>query len=151
MEITAIVKTKIKTSIEIVGLTLLSADEYERYKKFIPRINNWWWLRSPGYYGYRASYVNTNGDLDNCIVDDTHEAVRPALILKHTLNIGDKLSFAEHQWTIISEKYAICDDTFTDMAFREDYSVTHADSYLESDIKKYLDQQFEQILRQTNR
>ena len=41
----------------------------------------WWWLRSPGYYCYLASYVGPGGSLYGNDVRSTHGSVRPAFWL----------------------------------------------------------------------
>ena len=41
----------------------------------------WWWLRSPGYSSYYASYVIYDGSLSNNYVSNSYYAVRPAFWL----------------------------------------------------------------------
>lgn len=72
--------------------------------------------------------------------------MRPALILDATnLDIGDKFKFYNHVWTVISNTYALCDDEFCKMTFRKDLTAKDANVYEKSDIKKYLDNEFEKM------
>ncbi len=140
------------TSIEssnIKGITLLSAEEYEQFKNNIPPINSdWWWLRSPGHND-RAAIVLDDGTADTYSVNYGHIAVRPALILNSessSLKIKDEFEFGEHKWTVISDTYAICNDTIGDHCFREDWRAEDSCDYEKSDIKKYVENWYESCI-----
>lgn len=63
---------------------LLSIGEVEKYlgNNKTRRIGSWWWLRSPGYCGYNATIVNSDGAiLPNGIDTYSKRAIRPALWL----------------------------------------------------------------------
>lgn len=125
---------------EFGGLTLLSAEEYSESREFITLLNGWWWLCSPSYRSNYASAVNGCNNLDDTLVSGMNCAVRPALILKSSnLLINDKFRFYNHNWTVISDKYALCDEAFRNMAFRNDWKTKYSNIYEVSDIKKYLD------------
>lgn len=65
-------------------LFLLSKDEYEMYRNKIPRINDYWWLRSPGHFTDNAMYVFDGGSISECgtSVNLATLGVRPALRLR---------------------------------------------------------------------
>lgn len=67
-------------------LFLLSKDEYEKYRNKIPRVNGWWWLRSPDYNSYYAAYVYPDGSVNSSgsSVDNDLGGVRPALRLRRS-------------------------------------------------------------------
>lgn len=128
---------------EFDGLTLLSANEYVENRKFIKALNDYWWLRSPGYSNCYAFDVNSIGNLDNILVNSVNCFVRPALILKSSFSVGDKFIYYGHNWTVISEKYALCDEKFRQMAFRKYWA---ANDYEKSDIKRYLDSEWNKMM-----
>lgn len=132
---------------EFVGLTLLSANEYTENMEFIKPLGDCWWLRSPGYYGYDASYVSYGGSLSSDVYS-VIGSVRPALILnpESSLLVGDKFIYYDHNWTVISAQYALCDEKFCRMAFRKDWRVNDANDYEASDIKRYLDSEWNKMI-----
>ena len=67
-------------------LFLLSKDEYEAYQNNIPRVNGWWWLRSPGNRTDNAAYIRTDRSVCCCGRDIRNEdcGVRPALRLRRS-------------------------------------------------------------------
>lgn len=147
-----ITKTEQK-ELEITGATLLSYEEYEKYKTKISRRAYWWWLRSPGTTSEsHASYVNNYGNayLSGNYVDDSCIEVVPALriILNSDFEIGDKIKFGVNTFTIISEYYALCDNSIGYHCFREDdYKTSDANDYEKSDVKKFVDEWFERFER----
>ena len=64
---------------------LLSEEEYLHYKKGIPVISTWWWLRSPGNLSDDAALVGGDGSVNRLgdHVSRSSDAVRPALNLEH--------------------------------------------------------------------
>ncbi len=130
--------------IKITGITLLTAEEAKDLPQKIRNINRNWWLCSPGSHDYFATCVSggsgrvyAHGDYVNNLL-----GVRPALILdpeSSDLKIGDKFKLAEQNWTVISEKYALCDDVIGNSVFRKNYNVPNANNYECSDIKKYIE------------
>lgn len=89
MKLNKIEKIIKKTELEckVDTITLLSIEEYYRYRSLIPYLNKYWWLRSPGGYSYGAAYVDDMGvaNRDGYNVYDTRISVRPAL----RLNMSD--------------------------------------------------------------
>ena len=137
---------------EITGATLLSKEEYEASKDNIPPFDNWWWLRSPSIYDkYYNQAVCVDGDYGNLIDSGENVAlgeigVRPALCISNlsssNLQIGDKFEFGDRNFTIISDKYALCDESIGECVFRMDWTAEDANDYEASDVKKYIDDWF---------
>lgn len=138
------VQTWVENDINIDGITLLSTEEYIRFKKNIVNIDCWWWLRSPGFESLYAAYVSNDGSVYNYgdfVNVDTY-AVRPALIINPTsshLEIGSKIKVADYLWTVISDEYALCDEAIVQCCFRKDWTAKDANDYEASDIKKYIE------------
>ena len=67
-------------------LFLLSKDEYEAYQNNIPRVNGWWWLRSPGNITDYVAYIRTDRSVCCCGRDIRNDdcGVRPALRLRRS-------------------------------------------------------------------
>lgn len=138
--------TTIEQDCNFSGLTLLSKEEYIENEDHIELIDDWWWLRSPGNYSECASSIYYGDNLCDNIVCNIDGSVRPALILDSAnLHVGDKFKFYEHNWTIISEQYALCDEPFCHMAFREYWPAKNANIYEASDVKTYLDNEWERM------
>lgn len=110
---------------------LLSADEYEHYKRMIPHENCWWWVRSLGYNQHFAAAVDIDGSVryrgHNAHRDDG--AVRLALkysnlesqIIKSTIH-KDRFLFNEFPFRIIDaeNKIAIAEVPITFDMFDEE-------------------------------
>ena len=138
--------TTTPVEVQLNGLTILSKEEYLRYEENIPEADFWWWLRSPGYYQCSAALVDSDGSRSYGDVIGTR-GVRPALIINHgsSLQTGDRFKFFGHNWTVISAKYALCDDAFCYMAFRKDLKADDSNVYEASDIKRYLDDEWKKM------
>ena len=130
--------------VDITDITLLSIEEYEECKEYIPHVSHWWWLRSPGYDSRRAACVYADGGVHGSgyIVDYDRIAVHPALRISNleSFNLGDKFSLAELEWTVISKDLALCDSMVGATAFREDRQAADANDYDKSDVKKWLEE-----------
>ena len=140
-----IIKTIQPIELDITGITLLSAEEAKEVPEDLRVIREWWWLRSPGYYAYRASLVTNDGyvDTDGHTVDDHDNAVRPALRVSNlnsvNLQIGDEVALADHTWTVIPGGMALMNDIIGYYPFRKDWQAEDANDYEKSDVKKYLE------------
>ena len=139
-----IVKTKEAIELEIEEITLLSAQEYETYKEQVKLVNDDWWLRSPGFDVTHATFVNSDGCLysyGNGVVY-VDNAVRPALKVNlgsSNLRIGDEIEWANHNWTVISDELALCDETIAKLPLRRNWRADDANEYEKSDLKKWLE------------
>lgn len=123
---------------EIQGITLLSKEEYLTYKSVIPTYDCWdWWLKSPGIDNVYAQMVTPAGIIRDAIGVGFHCLVRPAIIADlKSCHIGDKIDFAGHKWTVISENMFFIDDNIgEDCAFNEDQA--DGNDYNNSTIKAY--------------
>ena len=135
----------------VKGITLLSVEEAKNLLTKEQRTctyNNepcWWWLRTPSDSQRNAANVNYFGSVDyrGSFVGHVDGCVRPALILSNlkssNLKSGDKFKFGGYTFTVISEKYALCDEAIARTAFREDWEAKDANAYEKSDVKKFLD------------
>lgn len=70
-------------------VSLLTVDEYRKYRKYIPNANKWWWLISPwstpcNDYSSTVAVVSPSGDVDN---DDYYYdiGVRPFCIFSSSI------------------------------------------------------------------
>ena len=91
-------------------ITLLTVEEYRKYKSAVPNIEDWWWLRSPGCDDSRAAYVCPKGAVlsrgDGIRSDD--DAVRPALKSDEIiLAVGEQFIALGNRWTVIGPGVAI--------------------------------------------
>lgn len=99
-------------------ITLLTVEEYEQYKDCIPLVNQWWWLRSPGYGSNYAAYVLISWLVRSIglSIFDTRNAVRPVLItpdISH-LSIGESFIALGNRWVVIDDDgIAISQDVIT--------------------------------------
>lgn len=146
MRIERKIREEVDESIKVAGVTLLSVDEYETAKEYIPPIKGWWWLRSPGDYRYYAAYVHRDGRVltHGNNVYGAGGVVRPALSISNldSLNLksGDRLiDFCGFDWTVISARLAICDTGIGTHCFQEDWRAPDANDYEKSDVKNYLE------------
>ena len=136
----------------IKGITLLSTEEAENLLTKEQRKCTYngerccWWLRTPGSGQYCAAHIYGSG-LVSCYgdcVNNDDVYVRPALILStlkpsnlksiEELVVGEHFEFGGYTFTVISGKYALCDEVIAEMAFREDYEAKDANVYEKSDV-----------------
>ena len=138
-----------KEELEIVGATLLSSEEAETLPLRLRKHTNWWWLRSPGCISDLAagvsggsSILSYGGDVRNGT-----GAVRPALIIKNlkssNLKIGDTFLFGNKKFEIISDVIAFCLEDIGQYCFKKDWKASEANDYEKSDVKKFVDNWFE--------
>ncbi len=136
---------------EITGATLLSVNEFKEYKDNIPLLRESWWLRSPGVWNYEKAEAYEVRYI-NCVNNIVHSvyAIRPALQISNLANVevGDKIKFGEYTFTIISPKYALCNDIIGYGAFRKDWKAEDANVYEASDVKKIIDDWFTNTVKQ---
>ena len=136
--------------VEIEGITLLSKEEYLAAEDVIPLYDiDWWWLRSPGKCPskstrfaavvFRDGSVYSGGRIVKSIgnyVGFSLNVVRPAILANlKSLHRGDKIEFAGHRWTVISENMMFIDDDIGKCAFNENYK--DGNDYNNSTVKEY--------------
>ncbi len=138
----------------IKGATLLSVEEAEQVPQTIREFKGcgWWWLRSPGHFTKRAAYVYYDGRVNELgyIVHSISVCVRPALILnlESKPTDGAKLTAGDYSFTIVCDgKYALCDTPVGWSAFRENWESPDANDYEVSDIKKVVDDWYQNEIK----
>lgn len=146
MKIERKIREEVIESLKVIGITLLSVEEYMAAKAHIMPINGWWWLRSPGCNSGSAAYVMSDGGVNSYgyFVRGAHGVVRPALLIQNLnffkLKPGDRiLNYAKHGWTVISDTMALCDDGIGKHCFHEDWETQEANDYEKSDVKRFLE------------
>lgn len=71
-------------------ISLLTVDEYRKYRKLLPNTNDWWWLITPwstpanGYISTLA-VVSPSGDFGNDYVYGSSDGVRPVCIFSSSI------------------------------------------------------------------
>ena len=154
MKIEKLITIKQESNMEITGATLLSSEEYNNYKNRIPHLDKNWWLRSPGYDdALRAvcvfgdfGFVFNRGDI---VYGEL--GVRPALqinLSSSNLSVGDEFVIGEHKFTVISESYAISNSDIGYYPFRKDSKADNANNYEVSDVKKFVDEWYEELIKE---
>ena len=143
MKAKKIIKTTETIELEIAEITLLSKEEYEAAKEYIPAVNAWWWLRSPiANLSMSAGIVDYDGWVFNFLVDD-YNGARPALKIRNlesvNLEIKDQIQLAGYTWTVIADSIILCDQIVGTTTFREDWQSPDANVYEKSDIKAWLE------------
>ena len=117
-------------------LFLLSIEEFETYKNKIPKINTWWWLRSPGGSSRHAAYVHRDGTVyqGGSPVYEDSIGVRPALwFYSTTLKVGDRFIYCGVTWVVLDNNLAIAE-----MPITFNYFNPMRNNYEESEVRKLL-------------
>ena len=65
-------------------ISLISCEEYRKFRKLIPNADDWWWTLTGDslVYSHNVRNVNSNGALNNIIACFGNYGVRPLCILK---------------------------------------------------------------------
>ena len=151
IKVDKLVISKSPSELEINGVTLLTVEEAKALTDKQRYQTPTWWLRSPGTSDFTAAFVaGEYGDVYDSGIDvDEEFGVRPALQISNlqslNLEIGDRFDFVGYEWTVISENKALCDDVIGNLAFRKDWEAKDANCYEQSDIKKYLEDWWEDV------
>ncbi len=131
----------------IESITLLSIEEYKKYRDKISPVEGKWWLRSPGDDDILAACVNgESGDVIANGRDVLLEfGVRPALQISNpeSLKPGEEFIVGENSFTYLGEGLALCNNCIGKCAFRDDLTAPDANVYEKSDIKIYVENWFE--------
>ena len=125
-----------------IRITLLSLEEYTKYKDIIPLINDdWWWLKDDLFESDRAVLcISDFGVLCNdCVYDN---GVRPVLKTNlsnlNSLNPGNHIRIGSKSFTILSwdefELVALCDELIATRQFDPDNN-----EWETSELKQWLE------------
>lgn len=134
-------------TVRITDISLLSTSEYKKLKKRIKplkvvcdkhrSINDYsWWLRTKTSYEECYPTVLKDGSIYDKNPEWCKRAVRPVVKVITSLNIGDKFQWKNHVWTVISDKYALCDDAISYKPINSENNRNL--EFAISDLKKYL-------------
>ena len=122
-------------------ITLLSLEEYTKYKDIIPLIKDpWWWLKDSDIEAL-VHGVCDDGSLCGSICN-FNSGVRPALKIhlsnSKNLKSGDKIRLGSKDFTVLSweesELFALCDEF---IAIRKFDSCTN--EWKSSELKQWLE------------
>lgn len=103
----------------IIGITLLSVEEYEAAAPHINKLDGSWWLRTKGYANQHVMCVESSGYVNEYGKHATSfDSVRPALLLAPDagFQVDDEFVFGMRDWTVIPGNYAICNTAFMDQS-----------------------------------
>ena len=65
------------------------------------------------------------------------------------LKIGDTITFGDYDFTIISDKYALCDDIIEKYVFRDrKWDAKDSNNYEASEVKEFVNDWYEETLEQ---
>ena len=124
----------------IKNITLLSEEEFNSSKEFIPEIElQIWWLRTPYYLPHRACAVFANSYIGNAPVSSFAIGVRPALVVENEEFVcGQKVNVLGCVWTVILiddvNTILLCDEVVAHQRFDADNN-----DFEESEIKRFLE------------
>lgn len=135
---------------DYLRITLLSAEEFERWKDQIPFLKKNWWTMTPAvrmrYYfrcrdinEYQVMFVNIEGELITMGLSVFSKAdLRPVLKCQESntcWNVGSSFSFGNLSFTVLSTDTAIADDVIGESEFSRD-----TNDYEKSTAKKILEE-----------
>lgn len=145
---------QIKTEVEITEATLLSVEEAKALPQRLKSYKDYWWLRSPGYLHNLAASVGWDGSVyhGGSLVINGGFYVRPALKLvdpeSSGLMVGDRFEFGNAKFEVVSDSLAFCTGNIGRRAFRKNWKAGRANVYEASDIKKFVDEWFNNALKE---
>ena len=126
-------------------ITLLSEEEYNKFKNVIPMIEEYWWLRTPGHHLNASKGINNSGCANFTYYVYNTLGVRPVIKIllpnTKTLSPGDKLKVGNNDFTILSlgecEVVALCDEVIARRRFDPDNN-----NWEESELKRWLETEY---------
>ena len=122
---------------KIKEITLLSYDEYSKYRHLISKIKNPWWLRSAPDETFVYSVLGSGflfPDLPNQIL-----GVRPALICSDLRkNSEEKIDIFGYTWTVLDKNLLLCDSVITESQF-DTTIILEKNNWEESSLKEWLE------------
>lgn len=134
---------KTELECEVTEITLLSEDEYKKYKHLILVVDGWWWLRSPRYYAWGVAGVSGLGTLTCAGYNSTSGGVRPALWIKisnpEDFKASDTIELFETTWTVLGvmeeQIYVLADELIACRRFDAESNV-----WKRSELKEWLEE-----------
>ncbi len=136
------IKTK-KEEFKIKKITLLCKDDYERYKKEVRQVNDYWWLKNVDTdYPTLISAVDRAGGIAAIEPKNKDVGIRPVLVIEvrrlffGTIPVKNFELFG-HSWTMIGDNIALCDEIIEKKPF-------NSTIYQYSSVKEYLDEWFKE-------
>lgn len=114
---------------DVEEITILSEDEYKKYKHDIIYIHDWWWLRSCNPTKLYVMITAADGSVFIAIPSDKRGGVRPAIILNISVNVevGEQIDYDDLSFTILDTNYngtgkvlALCNIIIKKCRFDED-------------------------------
>lgn len=136
--------------LEIIGAKLLSIEEAKELPIQLRKYEDWWWLITPSCFYHYVAIIEEDGSIDEegIYVEAGSVVVRPALQIQNirvsNLQIGDAFIFGDKKFEVISENLAFCVEDIGNCCFREDGRAKDANKYEKSDVKKFVDDWFEE-------
>ena len=131
-------------------ITLLTDEEYEKYKPHIPSMYRSWWLQAPGSSRDTVCTVDYTGNINsdaytaNCII-----SVRPVLVFDLDMSdprfwyrseklAGQKFEYGKYTWTFLDVKLGkmsvICDSVIAKRCFDPE-----SNNWDKSELKSWLE------------
>lgn len=134
---------RLENGIVINGADLLTVDEAKEVPVHILESSKAWWLRTPGSDDNLVSFVYAFGSVSEqgTSVRNTDLEVRPVLDIDTTdtnLSPGQRFTFGQHVFVIISKSKALCTTSIGCCAFRSGSAITYASDYTNSDVKSFI-------------
>ena len=131
-------------------ITLLSEEEYAKYKSIISNAGWYWWLKTlDSHYDDGIRVVDDDGSLSFGNRDDCVGGVRPLCIFnlessnpmfwrKPKTLVGSKIKCGKFEWTVLNaeagELYALCDEIIAKHRFDSKTNV-----WEDSELKAWLE------------
>lgn len=150
MKVNKVIKTVQEVELDIIGATLLSAEEAEQLPMRLKGYDHWWWTLSPAYDSNHIFCIESDGYIYKWghpvdFFEFNLGMIRPALQISNfessNLKIGDTFKFGTREFEIISDSLAFC-TTDIGLCRFDDYS----NNYETSEIKMHVDDWFNNVI-----
>ncbi len=124
----------------IIEVTLLSLEDFNKNKSVIPTVQAWWWLKTSGAYSNKAAYVFIDGDAyaQGYDVSKDKADIRPLFVLdseiSNKLTMGEKVNIGKFTATVLANGNCLLDDIVCNHRFDE-----KSGNYTTSEIKEFIE------------
>lgn len=100
------------------NITLLTPEEYTKYKSIIPKIEKPWWLQNNKEPSCNAQAVAKDGLVYHFNIMEVL-GIRPVAVgnLPDAFKPGDKIEAWDHSWTVLDYNLMICDSIVHEASF----------------------------------